>query len=384
MGEVISLQPRIAYPVEAKSYGVNEQTWRVLVESTFPSAKTAEGILLAVAYCQARKLDIMKRPVSIVPMWSSALRKYVETVWPGINEVQTTAARTGEFAGVDAPIYGPEITETFTADVNDEDGPRGSKKTVTVTLKFPEWCMVTVYRLVGGVRCPFTGKVYWMETYSRKGARSVLPTDMWVKRPKGQLAKCAKADALRAAFPEECGGYSAEEMDGKVIEADEADIPRRSKRGVPQSATIMDIDPKTGEVLNGHPVPDPKPDLFQVGAEVKELIGKLVRRALPNGAWETAIGYAAERLKDNDLAYAKYVLRHAERSQSVSDKVRASTTELIQRAGAAGAWTGAKDYLSKLRNDGKLSDLDFEYAQSEVELAQAEAAATAAAMKEAV
>ena len=60
MGEVISLQPRIAYPVEAKSYGVNEQTWRVLVESTFPSAKSAEGILLAVAYCQARKLDILQ------------------------------------------------------------------------------------------------------------------------------------------------------------------------------------------------------------------------------------------------------------------------------------------------------------------------------------
>ncbi|MBB3268327.1 phage recombination protein Bet [Azospirillum sp. OGB3] len=376
MGEVISLQPRIAYPAEAKNYGVNEATWRVLVESTFPSAKSAEGILLAVAYCQARKLDIMKRPVSIVPMWSSALNRYVETVWPGINELQTTAARTGEFAGIDAPIYGTEMTETFTGLVKD--------KTETVTLKFPEWCEVTVYRLVGGVRCPFTARIYWMETYSRKGSRSVLPTEMWVKRPKGQLAKCAKADALRAAFPEECGGYSAEEMDGKVIEADEADISRRRKQEASQSASVTDIDPETGEVLDGKPVTDEKPDLSQVGADVKELVGKLVRRALPNGAWETAIGYATEKLQGNDLVYAKYALRQAERSEAVPATVRSNTMELIQRAGVAGAWRGAKEYLSKLHKDGKLNGLEFEYAQTALELAEAEAAATAAAMQEAV
>jgi len=383
MGEVVPFQPRIPYPAEARNYEVTEQTWRVLVESTYPSAKTAEGVLLAVAYCRARKLDIMKRPVSIVPMWNAKLRRYVETVWPGINEIQTTAARTGEFAGIDAPIYGPEMTETFSGRVKVDDNGREVWKDESVTLRFPEWCEVTVYRLVGGVRCPFTARVFWMETYSRKGSRSVLPTDMWVKRPKGQLSKCAKADALRSAFPEECGGYSAEEMDGKVIEADEADIPRRSKGRTQQSAPVTDINPETGEVLDEQPAPEPKPDLSQVGAATKDLVGKLVRRATPNGAWETAIGYASERLQNNDLAYAKYVLRHAERAQSVSDKVRSHTVDLIQRAGAAGAWNAAKDYVAKLHSEGKLSDFEHEYAQTELELAQAEADA-AAAMKEAV
>jgi hypothetical protein len=48
--------------------GIEFSTWQVLVDSIFPSAKTVEGILLAVRYCQARGLDVMKRPVHVVPM----------------------------------------------------------------------------------------------------------------------------------------------------------------------------------------------------------------------------------------------------------------------------------------------------------------------------
>lgn len=76
--------------------GLDLNTWQVLCDSIFPSAKTPEGILLAVRYCQARGLDVLKRPVHVVPMWSKALGREVETIWPGINEVQITAARTGQ------------------------------------------------------------------------------------------------------------------------------------------------------------------------------------------------------------------------------------------------------------------------------------------------
>ncbi|NEX21509.1 recombinase [Thiorhodococcus mannitoliphagus] len=197
--------------------GLDFNAWKVLTESIFPSAKTAEGILLAVRYCQARGLDVMKRPVHVVPMWSKALDREIETVWPGINEVQITAARTKEWAGMDSPRFGPDSARIFAGRAKTEDGWRD----VRVQVTFPEWCEVRVYRLIGGMRCPFTETVFWLETYSRAGgASSEVPTVMWIKRPRGQLLKCAKAASLRAAFPEE-SSYTAEEMAGKSIEPEE-------------------------------------------------------------------------------------------------------------------------------------------------------------------
>ena len=61
---------------------------------------------MAVDYCKRRNLDPFKRPVHIVPMWSTVQKKMVETIWPGIAEIRTTAMRTGEYAGRDRSIFG--------------------------------------------------------------------------------------------------------------------------------------------------------------------------------------------------------------------------------------------------------------------------------------
>ena len=45
-------------PIEANQvYGLSEQSWKVLTEVTFPTAKTPEAIMMALDYCKARKLD---------------------------------------------------------------------------------------------------------------------------------------------------------------------------------------------------------------------------------------------------------------------------------------------------------------------------------------
>jgi len=205
---------RIPKPPEADGLIPGGQ-WQVLVDAIWPSAKSAEAVMLAVNYCKARGLDPLKRPVHIVPVWNTQLRREVETVWPGISELQTTAARTHAFAGMDAPAWGPEITETFRGSVKQRDG---SYRDEEMTLTFPEWCEVTVYRLVGGHRVPFVEPVYWLEAYGHRG-KSDLPNDMWARRVRGQLHKCAKAASLRVAFPEELGSdYAAEEMEGKIID----------------------------------------------------------------------------------------------------------------------------------------------------------------------
>jgi hypothetical protein len=84
-----------------------------LTEAIFPSAKSPDSILLALNYCKARGLDVLKRPVNIVSVWSSELGKHVETVWPSINEIEVTAARTKEWAGMAPPQWGPLVTQKF-------------------------------------------------------------------------------------------------------------------------------------------------------------------------------------------------------------------------------------------------------------------------------
>lgn len=200
--------PRLPVPA-----GFDAEQWSVLTEAIFPRAKTARAIVLAVNYCKHRNLDILKKPVNIVPVWDSELGRYVEGLWPSINEIEVTASRTKEWAGMDPPVWGEEVTETFR-------GQRKDRKKgwidVEVELTYPDYCIVTVYRLVSGQKCAFAEPVYWREAYARVGG-SELPNEMWQKRPRGQLHKVAKAASLRAAFPEEGSGPTDDEMEGQTV-----------------------------------------------------------------------------------------------------------------------------------------------------------------------
>lgn len=188
-----------ATPAELKKRNINGQTWKVLQETIFPNASDA-SILMAIDYCKVRNLDILKRPVHIVPIWNADQKRFIDTVWQGISELRTTAMRTGQYAGIDETIYGKDIT----------------KRVGDVEITFPEYAQTTVYRMINGTRVPFVGdKVYWLETVATKKDGS--PNAMWKQRPYGQIAKCAEAAALRKAFPEELGNeYAAEEMGNKI------------------------------------------------------------------------------------------------------------------------------------------------------------------------
>jgi len=210
----------------AQEFALSNSQWRVLVDQIFPNAKTQEAVAMALAYCKTRKLDVFKRPVHIVPMYSTALKKEVETVWPGISEVRTTAARTGEYAGIDEVVYGPEIEREFVGEKDKwENRQRVGTETVRKTVRYPQWASVVVYRWVKGEKAAFHTKIFWEETYATQGKVDV-PNSMWAKRPYGQIDKCVEAAALRKAFPEELGNtYAAEEMEGRTIDHD---MPDRS------------------------------------------------------------------------------------------------------------------------------------------------------------
>ncbi len=176
----------------------------VLSSSLYPGANH-DSIRMVLGYCKAAGLDPMQKPVHIVPMWDSKAGSMRDVVMPGVGLYRTQASRSQQMAGISEPEFGPLI--------DDEIG--GQRVT------YPEWCRVTVKRLLPtGAVAEFTAVEYWLENYAVKGGKekSIAPNAMWSKRPRGQLAKCAEAQALRKAFPEVGATPTAEEMEGKQID----------------------------------------------------------------------------------------------------------------------------------------------------------------------
>jgi phage recombination protein Bet len=208
--------PRLPYHSAIQDrFAVDKGQWKVLVEAIFPAAQSVDAVVMALSYCQHRKLDVFKKPVHIVPMYDSKRGGYVETIWPSIAELRTTASRTKQYAGCDEAVFGPMKKQKFEGMVwENRKQVQGS-----VTMEYPEWCRITVHRIVNGVVCKFVGpKVVWLESYATAG-KTDIPNTMWQERPEGQIEKCAEAAALRRAFPEELGNeYSAEEMEGRKID----------------------------------------------------------------------------------------------------------------------------------------------------------------------
>lgn len=248
------LRLRIPYPAAwGQRNGVDADAWRILLDSAWPSARTAEAVTLAFGYCKWRNLDPLKKMIHIVPVWDKNLETvddngrtkrggWSEGVWPGIAEIRVTATRTGVYAGKDAMEFGPSKTRTF-------KGVREVWKTVngnrqkaeeehSLELTYPEWARLTVYKIVQGIVCKFVGpQVLWEEAYATESRTSEVPNEMWADRKQGQLDKCAEAAALRSAFPEELGGeHAAEEMYGRTVEG----VP---KRDIPGHVPLL-----TGEV----------------------------------------------------------------------------------------------------------------------------------------
>lgn len=185
----------------------------VLRNSLYVGARD-ESIKMAIAYCTASGLDIFQKPVHIVPMWDEKTKSMRDVVMPGIGLYRTQAARSGAYAGVTEPEFGPDITETFP----EEKGYEG-KRRPEVTITYPEYCRVIVKRLLpNGQIAEFAATERWKENYATSGKGSKQPNSMWKRRPYAQLAKCAEAQALRKAFPEFGSQPTADEMEGKEID----------------------------------------------------------------------------------------------------------------------------------------------------------------------
>jgi phage recombination protein Bet len=196
------------YPQMAQR-GIDESFWGALTGSIFPGA-SEQSILMAVDYCRARKLDVLMKPVHLVPMSvkDDQTGKFVfrDVVMPGVGLYRIQAERTGNYAGADSPKFGDMIDGNFT----DKNGN-------PMSVRYPEWCEITVYKLLKtGERVAYSTCEYWEENYATQKSGVDAPNSMWQKRPRGQLAKCAEAQALRRGWPEIGQDATFEEMEGKT------------------------------------------------------------------------------------------------------------------------------------------------------------------------
>lgn len=194
----------------------------VLGSSLYPGA-ALNSIKLVIGYCRAANLDPMQKPVHIVPMWDKHSKSMRDVIMPGIGLYRTQAARSNALAGIGEPEFGPMIEHQL-----------GGAK-----FSAPEWCRVVVKRMMpNGAITDYIAVEYWIENYATAGKDSDAPNTMWKKRPRGQLAKCAQAQALRMAFPEMTGSApTADEMEGKTHEGAEVDVT--PKAAVPKAIAAL-------------------------------------------------------------------------------------------------------------------------------------------------
>lgn len=167
--------------LKSKNEVVNQEDIQVLKDSMFKGFSESE-IKFSLAVANELNLSPLLRQVHFVKRYDSKLKRDTVTPQTGIDGFRLIADRTEKYAGSDEPIFEYDI----------------SKK--------PTKASVTVWKIVNGVRCPFTASARWDEFY---------PGDtmgfMWKSKPHVMLGKCAESQALRKAFPAELSSIYAEE-----------------------------------------------------------------------------------------------------------------------------------------------------------------------------
>lgn len=164
------------------------QLIRQTVAKEAPDAEVAKFLYTA----KRSGLDPLAGQILLVPR--SAKGKTNWTTQTSIDGYRLIADRTGKYAGNDDPTYDSENA--------------------------PTKAFVSVWKVVDGLRCPFTASARWDQYYPGDGPQGFF----WRKMPHLMLGKVAEALALRKAFPADLSGiYTAEEME----QADRQETPAR-------------------------------------------------------------------------------------------------------------------------------------------------------------
>lgn len=152
-----------------------------------------------VTVCGRTGLDPFVKQIHWVMRYDSKLGRDVGAVQIGIDGFRLIAQRSGKYAGQDTPQWCAE--DGVWRDVWFDEHP-------------PAAARVAVYRT--DVERPTVGIARWksyVQTYKDKQTGARVPNSMWERMDAEQLAKCAEAQALRKAFPQDLANlYTTDEL----------------------------------------------------------------------------------------------------------------------------------------------------------------------------
>ena len=92
------------------SLAISDQELLGVLESSLYPGASPDSIKMVIGYCKAANLDVMQKPVHIVPIWDSKAGRMRDVIMPGVGLYRTQAARSESYAGVSEPEFGPDIT----------------------------------------------------------------------------------------------------------------------------------------------------------------------------------------------------------------------------------------------------------------------------------
>jgi phage recombination protein Bet len=216
-------------------------------------ARGVSGAELAffVEVCQQRRLNPFARQIYAIKRWDATLGREVMAIQVSIDGLRLLAERSGKYAGQ----LGPWWTD---------DGEHWLEVWLKPTP--PKAAKIQVLRK--DFAAPITAVALWDSYVAKQKDGTVGP--LWRKMAAHMLAKCAEANALRRAFPEETSGlYVAEEMEQadnpdrepvRVIVAPErpAQEPPPEAAPEPQKASEEAVEPQSPQ-----PAAPPTPKLKQ-------------------------------------------------------------------------------------------------------------------------
>lgn len=190
-----------------------------LIKKTICNGASNEELQLFLYVAKKTGLDPFARQIFAVKRWDAKTQKEIMSIQTSIDGYRVIAQRTNEYRGQTAPQW---------------CGADGKWVDIWTSNDAPYAAKVGVYRkdFVEPVWAIAIFKSY-VATYKKDGKTHTSP--MWIKMPDLMIAKCAEAQALRKAFPQDLSGiYTSEEMQQSDENENSEDLKEILKEETPK------------------------------------------------------------------------------------------------------------------------------------------------------